>query len=232
MSWQAPAGAAPRQGVEVFHAQLWFTAVRIAPAYLGLVALFALVAVRITLTAAREWGLDAIAVELVLRLYALELMPVLAALLVALRSGSAIAAELALMRATGELAELARAGARLQRSEYLPRVVATVVAVVALSLASAGVCFVAIYALAFGASPHGAAEFGHAVATVFSPAALIGFVLKGALFGIATGAVAVKAGLGADARLRSVPVAVRAAMVRLFFLLAAIEIAALALAYV
>ena len=82
--------------------QVYFTAWQVLPGFAVFAALLGTVVVEITLSAARQFALEDYALELIFRALVLELMPLLTALFVALRSGSAISAEVAMMRVAGE----------------------------------------------------------------------------------------------------------------------------------
>jgi len=87
------------------------------------------------------------------------------------------------------------------------------------------------YAVMYGTSPHGFADFTRVVALVFGRIALAGFLLKCIVFGALVAVIPIAAGLHASARLKSVPVVVLDGMVRLFFALGAVEVLALAVKY-
>ena len=212
--------------------QIYFTAWQILPLFLAFSALLSFIVIRIIVTAAGEFGLAQYALELVLRGIVLELTPLLTALFVALRSGAAIATEIALMRVWGELEDLERAGEEPLRRQFVPRVAAAALSVVSLTALSCALTIVLAYLGLYGLSPWGFEEFTRTVGKVFDLPTLAGFALKCALFGAAVAVIPISAGLEADKRLKSAPVAVLGGMVRLFFVLALIEAASLAARYV
>jgi phospholipid/cholesterol/gamma-HCH transport system permease protein len=217
---------------EVALKQIYFTAWQILPGFVLFAALFSLIVIRISVTAAREYGLAQYALELVLRTLVLELIPLVTALFVALRSGAAIATEVALMQSSGEIARMEAEGEDPVALEFVPRVAAAALSVLSLTVVSCGVALLLAYHVMYGLSPWGAQEYTRTVAAVFDLAALAGFALKCVLFGAAVAVIPIAAGLHASERLKSVPVAVLGGMVRLFFALGAIEVAALAVKYV
>jgi len=83
--------------------QIYFTAWQVLIGFTLFAALLGLVVVQITVSVARDFDLAAYALELVLRVLVLEVIPLLTALFVALRSGAAINTEVALMQVSGEL---------------------------------------------------------------------------------------------------------------------------------
>lgn len=211
--------------------QIYFTAWQVLPGYLLFAALLSIIVVRITVGATFEFGLSGYAVELVLRAMVLELLPLLTALFVALRSGSAIGTEIALMRVSGELDPAHAADAGPMQREFVPRVIASGIAVASLTVLGCTTAVAVAYAAVYGFSPWGLEEYLRVVAHVFSLPALAGFLLKCTLFGFVVAVVPIAAGVTATRDSKSAPIAVMGGMVRLFFSLGIIEIAALAAAY-
>ena len=212
--------------------QVYFTAWQVLPGFAVFAALLGTVVVEITLAAARDFALEDYALELIFRALVLELMPLLTALFVALRSGAAISTEIALMRVAGEFDDLAGAGIEPFEKEFVPRVAAAAVSVFALTTFACLFVVVLSYLLMYGASPWAFEPFTRTVARVFTPLAIAGFGVKCVAFGVVVAVIPISAGLDATRDPRSVPVAVMGGMVRLFFALGLIEIAGLALKYV
>lgn len=148
-------------------------------------ALAALVITRIVVVTALSYGLSRYALEMVIRVLVLELIPLAAAVFVAVRYSLPASAELA--RATPAVASGAQPDpeARL----LLPRVLAGAFAVLALA-ASAGVVTVLLaYAVAHGLSPWAWGQYTRTVGQVLSPTVAVVFVLKTLLFAAAVGVV-------------------------------------------
>lgn len=211
---------------------VYFDAWHVLPGFTLFTALLSLVLIEITLDLAREYGLAQFALELVFRAIVLELVPLLTALYVALRSGAAMATQVAQMRSSGELDELRATGIDPYEREFVPRIAAAAISVFALTIVSCFVVMVVAYLAAYGASPWGFTEYTRTVALVFGPLALAGFVFKCFVFGAVVAVIPIAAGLDATPEPETVPLAVMGGMVRLFVALALIEIAALAVKYV
>ena len=148
---------------------LWFTL---------LSALASLVVTRIVLVTALSYGLSQYALEMVVRVLVLELIPLTVALFVALRWSIPAGSALAAMRRSGELGALRHAGIDALRLEVLPRAVAGMVAVLLLALLSGMVTLVLAYLLAHGFSPWAFEAYTRMVGRVFSPAVSLIFGLK------------------------------------------------------
>ena len=152
--------------------QLYFGAWQVLPGFTALAALLSLVVIEVTIRLARGYGLAPFALELVFRAVVLELVPLLAAIYVALRSGAAIVTEVAMMRVSGELDELLSAHIDPYEREFVPRIAATAVSVFALTIVSCTVVMFVAYLVTYGANPSGFAEYARAVARIFGPAAI------------------------------------------------------------
>jgi phospholipid/cholesterol/gamma-HCH transport system permease protein len=212
--------------------QLYFTVWQVFVPFTLFSALLSMVIIEITIRLARGYGLAAYALELVLRVLALELLPLLTALFVALRSGSAISTEIAIMRITGELDRMQAEGVEPMEREFLPRVLAASISVFTLTVMSGAITLAAAYFSMYGLSPWGFDEFTWTIAEIFTPAQLAGFTLKTVVFGLAVAVIPIAAGLSATREMKSAPVAVLGGMVRLFFALGLIEVLSLAVKYV
>lgn len=209
--------------------QIYFTAWQILLPFSLFMALFSLVVIQITMNVARNYDLSQFALELVVRALVLELIPLLIALFVALRSGAAIAAEVALMRQSGELEA---AGENLLRHELVPRVAAAAISLVSLTVLNSAMALVLAYFSMYGFSPWAFDDYTRVVGYIFSLPIMAGFILKCILFGAAVAVIPIVAGLEATERVRSVPVAVLNGMVRLFFVLGLLEVVSLAAKYI
>src|ERR1700682_4544874 len=226
----APSSYTPRM-LTIATRQVYFTAWQALAGFTLFSALFTVLTVEITVRAARGFGLEGYALELVFRALVLEMLPLLTALLVALRSGAAISTEVALMRISGELEAMRKEDIDPLEREFLPRVLATAASLVSLTVVSCTVALVAAYVSMYGLTPWGFDEYTRVVAQVFSPAALSGFTLRCVAFGVAVAVIPIAAGVDATHDLKSAPVAVMGGMVRLFFALGLIEAVSLAVKY-
>ncbi|MES3010652.1 MAG: ABC transporter permease [Pseudomonadota bacterium] len=207
---------------------------RVLPWFTLLSALISLVLIRIVVVTAQSYGLSQYALDVVVRVLVLELIPLSAALFVVLRGAMAAEADLSSLP-VGSDAPGRHAQTVLVRTELLPRVVAAVFSVVTLAAVSSVVALVLAYVNVYGFTPWGFAAYTRMVGRVFDPATGIGFVLKIALFSIAVAVVPVASALQArlwtahsDRSGRKAP----SGTVRLFLVLVLIEGASLALKYI
>lgn len=208
---------------------------QVLPWFTLLSALVSLVLIRIVVVTALSYGLSRYALEMVVRVLVLELIPLTAAMFVALRAGMAFNAGDARALTVASMAPNEKASARAQnrlRRELVPQVIANAFAVLSLAMVSSVIVLVLAYVSVYGSSPWGVLEYTRTVGRVFDPAVTIGFVLKTILFGLAV-AVIPTAAILEQHRLGLTPSStVQPGAMRLLFVLLVIEAASLAVKYI
>lgn len=157
---------------------VWQGSGPLLPWFAVLSALVSLVIIRIVIVTAQSYGLSRYALEMVVRVLVLELIPLTAALFVALRVTIPWAVELAQQRFGGALGSMRRAGIDVLREAILPRVVGGFFAVLLLATVSGTVCLVLAYLLVHGFSPWGLERYTRLVGHVFNPVVSLIFMLK------------------------------------------------------
>ncbi len=212
--------------------QIYFTAWQVLPWFTLLSALLGMVLIRIVVVTAASYGLSQYALEMVVRVLVLELVPLTAALFVALRSGSAINTEVTLMHIHGHFDDMRRAGVDPLRRELVPRVIGSAVSVLALASVSGAVALLFAYIGVYGFSPWGFDGFTRTFGHIFDLQVTMGLALKLLLFGLAVAVIPISASLEAPREVRLAPVAVLRGMVRLFLVLVLIEGASLMIKYI
>ncbi len=212
--------------------QIYLTAWRILPGYLTVAALLSLLLIEVVVVSARRYGVAQYSLELVLRVLVLEVVPLMTALFVALRSGAAIGAEIALLSVRGELDDAEEADASPLHAELVPRIAGAAMSV--LSLTTLG-CVIAVwlsYVVFYGFTPAGLPEFTRIVSNVFDGVELIVFALKCMLFGLAVATIPAATGLEAERGvIKSLPAVVLGGLIKLFFAIVTIEVASLMVKY-
>ncbi len=201
---------------------LWFSV---------LSALISLVLIRIVVVTALSYGLSRYALEMVVRVLVLELIPLTAAVFVALRITLPDGIEFAQLRARGALDALQRQGADLLRREFLPRVAAGVFAVWMLAAVSCVLSLVLAYLSIYGFTPWALQGYTRVVGQVFNPAVTLILMLKIIFFSFAVGLIPLASSFYDDKatgrlrRLRDAPGL--SDMLRLFSVILLIEAASL-----
>ena len=201
---------------------LWFSV---------LSALASLILIRIVVVTAVSYGLSKYALEMVVRVLVLELIPLTAALFVALRRTLPDGVELAEMRTRGDLAALQSQGIDPVRREFFPRALAGMFSVLMLAAVSCVMSLVLAYLSIYGFTHWALAGYTRVVGQVFNPAVTMIFMLKTLFFSLAVSMIPMASSLydtrNTPLHSRSKAANELAAMVRLFFVILLIEIASL-----
>ncbi len=221
-----------RATYDVVIKQVYFTAIQILPVFLGYALVISWLMISIILSTARDFGLTGFATEMTIRVLILELLPFLTALFIALRSGSAINTEIALMQVNNELDALAHCQVPPMQFEFLPRLIGGVISVLTLAGLASLLTLCLAYGSIYGLNLAGFDAFTQTIAKIFNGAVVVGFFVKCILFGLAVTLIPVTAGLETPKKLFMVPVSVLRGMMRVFFAIVAIEVVSLALQYI
>lgn len=169
-----------------------------APILLGfsiLCALLTLVITRIVVVTAYSYGLSQYALEMVIRVLVLELIPLTAALFVALRCTIPNGAALAEMRRTGVFDEQRRQGVDPVVREMLPRMLAGIFSTVTLAALSCIVAIVLAYLAVYAFTVAGVPAYTRMFGRVFTASVAIIFVLKTLFFSLAVSTIPMASGL-------------------------------------
>ena len=196
---------------------VWFTL---------LSSLLSVVISRIVVVTALSYGLTQYALEMLVRVLVIEIIPLTAALFVAVRCTLPHGEELAAMRIRGELNRMRDRGLDPMRHEVLPRAVAGLFSVAMLSVLAGAVALVLAYLATYGFTLWALEGYTRTVGRVFSPTVVVVFLLKTLLFSLAVVLVPMGSALYDPTRSR-MSAEVRG-LVRLFALVLLIEAASLA----
>ena len=218
----------------VVQKQIYFTAWEILPGFCAFAALFSLLIIEIVRVTARKYGLYEYALELIVRILLLEILPLMTALFVALRTGAAINTEIALMKIQNELDALQRIGIDPMRLELLPRVVGGTISVLALTAVNIVVALWLTHLAIVDINPWTLTDgdFTRVIGKVLDIPILLALWTKTLVFGFAVTVIPISEGLSTPQKLFHAPISVLRGMVRLFFSLMLVEAAALAIVYV
>lgn len=212
--------------------QIYFMAWKVLAGYLAFTAVLSLVLIEVVSSAAVTYGVSQYAIELVLRVLVLEVIPLMTALFVALRTGSEVGAEIALMRVSGEIEDSEEITATPLYQELVPRVAGAALSVFTLNTLACAVAGALTYTVFFGYTDAGFDSFTRIVANVFDETVLVGFMLKCLVFGLAVALIPIATGLEAErGQPRTVPFAVLAGLVKLFFVIGIVAVLSLVVKY-
>lgn len=162
-----------------------------------LCALGTLVITRIVVVTAQSYGLSQYALQVVIRVLVLELIPLGAALFVTLRCTLPSALQLAALRRSGAVLDPHQSpqASDLLRSEVLPRVLAGMVASVTLAALSCVVALVVAYWAVYGFTTSALPSYTRLFGQVFNPAVTLIFLLKTLLLSLAVSIIPMAAAL-------------------------------------
>jgi phospholipid/cholesterol/gamma-HCH transport system permease protein len=193
-----------------------------------MVALGSTVITRIVYVTAQSYGLSALAVEMLVRVLVIELIPLTAALVVALRYSITRGSELFKRRHRGKFNALQASGLDPVALWVVPSALAGMLAVFTLAAVCAAVAMFVTYFMIYGLSPHGLDNFVRGVGKVFSPSVVVIFATKTLFFAAAVSLTPMATALQNLSRDTSrVGVALRV-LVRVFAMLLLVEVLSLA----
>ena len=155
---------------------IWFTM---------LASLISLVIIRIVVVTSVSYGLSRYALEMVVRVLVLELVPLTAALFVALRSTLPAGVEFAQLRAAGEQPPPHVA----LRTQFFPRAAAGMFAVWLLAAVSCVSTLILAYIVIYGFTPWALPGYTRVVGQIFNPAVSMILWLKIVFFSIAVAVI-------------------------------------------
>ena len=208
-------------------AQLYAASGPIIVGYSVVSALLSLVVIRIVVVTSLSYGLSQYALEMVVRVLVLELIPLTAALFAALRSAIPNGAEVLRMRRRGDFDTLAAAGTDPLSHAVLPRVLGSMFSVAMLAAVSSVITLLLAYVSVHGLTLGGFERYTRTVGRVFSPAVSLIFVLKVLFSSAAVALIPMAAALQGAPGGRSNTSAALQGLVRMLLVLLLIEAASL-----
>ena len=208
----------------VFINQFYFTSVQILPLFLFVAVIFGSLVNGMAFQVIKNLGLNEYLGRLLMGFVVTEVAPFVTVLLIALRSSSAINAEVAVMKVNRELNTLDTFNIDLIDYLFVPRILSGILSMVLLS------SLFSLVVLAIGLLVS-SAIFGTSVDayvdTLLQSASLLDIVIvlfKCATFGFFITLIPIRLGLNASRELTSIPVAVLNGMVKVFLAIVIIEV--------
>lgn len=207
---------------------------QVLPWFTALSALISLVLIRIVVITAVSYGLSQYALEMMVRVLVLELIPLSAALFVTLRAGLTFHANSAPVTLALPADTQARRRIDLEhaRRDLVPQVIANVFSVLTLAIVSSVLVLILAYLNVYGLTPWGLVYYTRTVGRIFDPIVTLGFGLKTILFGLAVAVIPAAALLENRRRAGSVSSAMPPGTMRLLWVLFLIEAGSLAVKYI
>lgn len=180
-------------------AHLYRASAPLLTGFLLLSALVSLVLIRIVVATALSYGLSQYALEVLVRTLVLELIPLYAALFVAVRYTMPESQRIRRLMADEHRQGVRRSRQQLLRQDLLPRALGGVFSVLLLAALSCFMALVLTYLNVYGFSPWALADYNRSVGSVFSPAVTLIFGLKTLFFSLAVAFVPMAASAQPDA---------------------------------
>ena len=173
----APSSYRPSQRRVILHT-LYRATQPLLTGFTLLTALFGLVIIRIVIATALSYGLSRYALDVLVRTLVLELIPLSAALFVAVRYSLAEGEVIRRLRVAGRFRTLLAEGTDPTRDLVLPRVLAGQFAVLTLAAVSGVVILALTYVSLYGFATWGFPGFTRGVGQVIDPVTVLILVLK------------------------------------------------------
>ena len=195
-----------------------------------LTALVSLIVIRIVIVTALSYGLTQYALEMVVRVLVLELIPLTAALFAALRCtipNAVVVAGLRVRQGWTLSTRNGPDGRDLLRAEVLPRVASGVFSALLLAAVSCAVTLVLAYLSVYGPVMSGLEAYTRTVGQIFNPGVSLIFGLKILFLALAVALVPMAAALDEAPRTRRSMSAEVQGLVRMFLVILLIEAASL-----
>jgi phospholipid/cholesterol/gamma-HCH transport system permease protein len=212
--------------------QLYFTSIQLLPLFFAVSVIFGSLLIGIEFAILRDLGLMDYAGRAIMGFTVTEVSPFMTVILIALRSGSAVNTEIAVMKVSNELHTLERFHIDTPHYLFLPRIINGIVSVCLLTglfaivvLASGLLYWKAMFGMSFDA------YMNVLLNSVEFPDIII-LLLKSATFGFFTVLIPIMSGLNATHELTSVPIAVLQGMVRIFIAIVIIEVLSLIIRFI
>lgn len=197
----------------------------VLPWFTVMSTLLSLVLIRVVVVTALSYGLSQYALQMVVRVLVLELIPLSAAMFVALRASLIFSTDMTTPTLMSPLSLV-----RL-RQDLVPRVLANTFAVLTLAMISSVIALVLAYLAVYGLSPWGLPGYTRTVGQVFDLTVSFGFLMKTFFFSLAVAVVPMAARLEPH-RTSAASNGMQPGAVRLFLVLLLIEAGSLALKYI
>ncbi|MEX8194259.1 MlaE family ABC transporter permease [Comamonas guangdongensis] len=158
--------------------QMYAQTMPVLAGFTALAALLCAVIARIVIVTAQSYGLSRYALDLVVRVMVIELIPLTAALFVAMRCTIPAGVQVVQLRMRGQLAAWKARGVDPIRAALVPRAAAGVFAAITLAALSCMVALVTVYWSVYGFSLAGFGAYTRIFGQIFAPSLTLVFVLK------------------------------------------------------
>ena len=207
--------------------QIYFTAVTIIPLFTMMAIIFGSIIIGAVITLSTEYSLQNSIGSIIIYFVIDEFAPFFTALLIALRSSSAVNTEIAVMKVTDELNTLKEYNIDMVDYLFLPRILSGIVSTISLSILfsiimlGSGYLFTLIY---MNMDFH---TYKYILISAIEVSDVLTLFLKGIAFGFLTMLIPIYSGLKTIQNYSGIPISVLNGMVKLFISLFMVEVVSL-----
>ncbi len=209
--------------------QIYFTAVEVFPLFLFIGVLFGSVITGYVVSLAVDFSLQEEIGTILVGFVMNEFAPFFTVMLIALRSGTAINTEIAVMHVNNELSTLKAFRIDVIDYLFLPRIIGGIVSIILLSALFAIIMLLSGYLFSALFLQMDIELYLHTLTQAVTVADFLVLLGKSAAFGFFATLIPIYSGLKSDHAMSDIPISVRNGMVRLFIAIFSIEVITLAL---
>lgn len=207
--------------------QIYFTAVGIIPLFTTMAVLFGSVIIGVVIVLASNYGLQDQIGSIIVTFVINEFSPFFTALLISLRSSTAVNTEIAVMNVNNELNTLKRYKIDLIDYLFLPRIISGMISVVSLSILFAFIMLCSGYIFTLFYMNMDFHTYKHLLISAIEVKDLLILLLKSIAFGFVIMLIPIYSGLKTTNAYTAIPISVLNGMVKLFVAIFFIEVLSL-----
>jgi phospholipid/cholesterol/gamma-HCH transport system permease protein len=209
--------------------QIYFTTVQIIPLFTTMAILFGSIIIGVVIVLATQYSLQDQIGSIIITFVIDEFSPFFTALLISLRSSSAINTEIAVMNVNKELNTLHEYKIDLIDYLFLPRIISGMISVVSLSILFAVIMLSSGYLFTLFYMNMDFHTYKHLLISAIEVKDLIILLVKSMAFGFVTMLIPIYSGLKTTNAYTTIPISVLNGMIKLFIALFSIEVLSLLL---
>ena len=209
--------------------QIYFTAIGILPIFIMMAFIFGSVIIGVVIMLAYEYNLQDQIGSIIITFVIDEFSPFFTALLVSIRSSTAINTEIAVMRVNRELNTLREYKISLIDYLFLPRIISGIISVTSLSVLFALIMLSSGYVFTLYYTNMDLHTYKYILISAIEVQDLIILLSKGIAFGFVTMLIPIYCGLKTAKSNTAIPISVLNGMVKLFITIFFIEVLSLIL---
>ena len=215
--------------ITVLIKQIYFTAVGILPLFIVMSVIFGTIIIGVVISLATQYGLQDSIGSIIVSFVVDEFAPFFTALLISLRSSTAVNTEIATMKVNHELETLKIYNIDLISYLFIPRIISGIVSVTSLATLFAIIMLASGYIFAFFYMGMDLHSYKILLLNAIEVKDLVVLLGKGIAFGFVTMMIPIYSGLNAFDSYTAIPISVLNGMVKLFISIFIIEVASLLL---